>query len=99
MRVAQGLYEGIEIDGEATALITYMRTDGTTLSDDAVAQCRAVIKKDYGDKYLPDAPRIYKSKAKNAQEAHEAIRPTELSRTPASLKSAKSMRNNGSFTI
>jgi DNA topoisomerase I len=86
MRLAQRLYEGIEIDGEATALITYMRTDGTTLSDDALAQCRAVIKKDYGDKYLPDSVRIYKSKAKNAQEAHEAIRPTELSRTPASLK-------------
>jgi DNA topoisomerase-1 len=55
MRLAQRLYEGIEIDGEATALITYMRTDGTTLSDDALAQCRAVIKKDYGDKYLPDS--------------------------------------------
>lgn len=74
MRVAQGLYE----DG----FITYMRTDGTTLSEDAVAQARSLIKKNYGDKYLPDAPRLYKSKAKNAQEAHEAIRPTDLSVHP-----------------
>lgn len=75
MRVAQNLYE----DG----FITYMRTDGTTLSDDAVKQARGLIQKDYGDKYLPDAPRLYKSKAKNAQEAHEAIRPTDLSVHPA----------------
>src|SRR5690606_32157126 len=67
-------------------LITYMRTDGTTLSDDAVAQCRAVIKEKFGDKYLPDAPRLYKSKAKNAQEAHEAIRPTDLSRHPDQVR-------------
>jgi DNA topoisomerase-1 len=82
MRLAQRLYEGVEIGGETIGLITYMRTDGTTLSDDAVAQCRAQIKGKYGDKYLPDSPRLYKSKAKNAQEAHEAIRPTDLSRTP-----------------
>ncbi|PZQ47441.1 MAG: type I DNA topoisomerase, partial [Micavibrio aeruginosavorus] len=74
MRTAQQLYEA--------GFITYMRTDGTTLSEDAVAQARALIKKDYGDKYLPDAPRLYKSKAKNAQEAHEAIRPTDLSVLP-----------------
>ncbi len=79
MRVAQRLYEA--------GFITYMRTDGTTLSEDAVSQCRSVIKKNYGDKYLPDAPRLYKSKAKNAQEAHEAIRPTDLSRTPDSARS------------
>lgn len=83
MRLAQRLYEGTSEDG---GLITYMRTDGTTLSEDAVNQCRSVIGKDYGDKYLPDAPRLYKSKAKNAQEAHEAIRPTDLTRTPASLR-------------
>lgn len=82
MRLAQRLYEGVEIGGETIGLITYMRTDGTTLSEDAVAQCRSVIREKYGDKYLPDAPRLYKSKAKNAQEAHEAIRPTDLSRTP-----------------
>ncbi len=86
MRLAQRLYEGVEIDGETTGLITYMRTDGTTLSEDAVAECRSVIGKNYGDKYLPDAPRLYKSKAKNAQEAHEAIRPTSIARTPDSLK-------------
>ncbi len=86
MRLAQRLYEGIEIDGETTGLITYMRTDGTTLSEDAVSQCRDMITKEYGGKYLPDAPRLYKSKAKNAQEAHEAIRPTSLARTPESLR-------------
>lgn len=74
MRLAQGLYE----DG----FITYMRTDGTTLSEDAVKQARSLIQKNYGDRYLPDAPRLYKSKAKNAQEAHEAIRPTDLSVAP-----------------
>lgn len=74
MRIAQNLYE----DG----YITYMRTDGTTLSAEAVTQCRSVIKKEYGEKYVPDAPRLYKSKAKNAQEAHEAIRPTDLSVLP-----------------
>lgn len=86
MRLAQRLYEGASIDGENVGLITYMRTDGTTLSEDAVVECRNLIKKDYGDRYLPDAPRLYKSKAKNAQEAHEAIRPTALTRTPASLR-------------
>ena len=83
MRLAQRLYEGNDADG---GFITYMRTDGTTLSEDAVKQCREVIGNDYGGKYLPDAPRLYKSKAKNAQEAHEAIRPTDLTRTPSSLK-------------
>ncbi len=77
MRCAQQLYEA--------GLITYMRTDGTTLSQDAVKQARDLIKKDYGDKYLPDAPRLYKSKAKNAQEAHEAIRPTDLSKLPKTI--------------
>ena len=86
MRLAQRLYEGMELDGETTGLITYMRTDGTTLSEDAVTECRGVITKNYGDKYLPDAPRLYKSKAKNAQEAHEAIRPTSIARTPESLR-------------
>ena len=82
MRLAQQLYEGVDIGGETVGLITYMRTDGTTLSNDAIEQARDLIKKDYGDKYLPNEPRIYKSKAKNAQEAHEAIRPTDLSRLP-----------------
>ncbi|MEM7650593.1 MAG: type I DNA topoisomerase [Pseudomonadota bacterium] len=74
MRTAQGLYEA--------GFITYMRTDGTTLSEDAVKQARGVIKSEYGDNYLPDAPRLFKSKAKNAQEAHEAIRPTDLTKIP-----------------
>ena len=86
MRLAQRLYEGTDIGGETVGLITYMRTDGTTLSDEAVAQARGVIKSRYGDKYLPDAPRLYKSKAKNAQEAHEAIRPTDLTRTPENVR-------------
>ena len=81
MRNAQALYEA--------GFITYMRTDGTTLSEEAVSQARSVIKKDYGDKYLPQAPRLYKSKAKNAQEAHEAIRPTDLSVHPRSAKAPK----------
>ncbi|HEY0900676.1 MAG TPA: type I DNA topoisomerase, partial [Micavibrio sp.] len=86
MRLAQRLYEGVDIDGETVGLITYMRTDGTTLSEDAVKQSRELIKRDYGDRYLPDQPRLYKSKAKNAQEAHEAIRPTDLSRTPDQVR-------------
>ena len=85
MRTAQQLYEGVDIGGETVGLITYMRTDGTTLSDDAISQARSVIKSEYGAKYLPDAPRVYKSKAKNAQEAHEAIRPTDLSRLPKDM--------------
>ena len=86
MRTAQRLYEGIDIGGETVGLITYMRTDGITLSEDAIAQARSEIKRKFGDKYLPDAPRVYKSKAKNAQEAHEAIRPTDLSRHPDDMK-------------
>ncbi len=86
MRTAQRLYEGITIGGETVGLITYMRTDGTTLSQDAVNESRSVIKSKYGDKYLPASPRLYKSKAKNAQEAHEAIRPTSLARTPEEMQ-------------
>ncbi len=86
MRLAQKLYEGVEINGETVGLITYMRTDGTTLSEDAVQQSRSLIQSRYGDRYLPAAPRLYKSKAKNAQEAHEAIRPTDLSRLPEDVR-------------
>ncbi len=82
MRLAQKLYEGIEIDGDTVGLITYMRTDGTNISEEAVQECRNVIGSDYGENYLPPQPRLYKSKAKNAQEAHEAIRPTDVSLTP-----------------
>src|SRR4051812_1314267 len=84
MQIAQGLYEGVEIGGEATGLITYMRTDGITMVPEAVAEARDVIARNYGGKYLPAKPREYTSRAKNAQEAHEAIRPTGFARTPES---------------
>ena len=82
MRTAQRLYEGITIDGETQGLITYMRTDGVQLAPEAISATRDVIGQQYGDNYLPDNPREYKTKAKNAQEAHEAIRPTSLTRLP-----------------
>ena len=82
MQTAQKLYEGVTIDGETVGLITYMRTDSVTLSGDAITGARNLITADYGDKYLPESPRIYKTKSKNAQEAHEAIRPTDLFRRP-----------------
>jgi DNA topoisomerase I len=82
MQVAQKLYEGISIGGETSGLITYMRTDGVQIAPEAVSAARKVIAEDFGDKYVPEKPRFYSSKAKNAQEAHEAIRPTELFRRP-----------------
>lgn len=85
MQIAQKLYEGVDIGGETVGLITYMRTDGVTLSGDAIASIRDMIGNKFGNDYLPKSPRIYKSKAKNAQEAHEAIRPTNISHTPESL--------------
>jgi DNA topoisomerase-1 len=85
MRVAQRLYEGIEIGGETVGLITYMRTDGLDMAPEAVADARRVIGREFGDKYLPGVPRRYTSKAKNAQEAHEAIRPTDMGRLPAQV--------------
>lgn len=86
MQIAQKLYEGIDYKGETLGLITYMRTDGVSLSTDAVESIRNLIKGNFGEKYLPSSPRIYKSKAKNAQEAHEAIRPTDINITPDELK-------------
>src|ERR1051326_1572322 len=86
MRVAQRLYEGIDIGGDSVGLITYMRTDGVQIADEAVAATRRLIESDYGARYLPHAPRRYETKAKNAQEAHEAIRPTDLSRRPRDVK-------------
>ena len=86
MRVAQRLYEGIEIGGEAVGLITYMRTDGVQIAGEAISAARRVIETDYGAKYVPHAPRRYETKAKNAQEAHEAIRPTDLTRRPRDAK-------------
>ena len=87
MRVAQRLYEGVDIGGETIGLITYMRTDGVQIAEEAIAAVRGVIESDYGKNYVPGAPRRYETKAKNAQEAHEAIRPTELSRRPRETKS------------
>lgn len=86
MKIAQRLYEGVDLDGETVGLITYMRTDGVTLSQDAINAGRKLIGEQYGQNYLPAAPRIYKSAAKNAQEAHEAIRPTDLFRRPEHVK-------------
>ncbi|HQT64486.1 MAG: DNA topoisomerase I [Acidocella sp. 20-57-95] len=83
MRTAQQLYEGVEIGGETVGLITYMRTDGVQLAKEAVLAMREQIKSEFGTNYLPGAPREYISKSKNAQEAHEAIRPTDISLTPA----------------
>ena len=88
MQVAQRLYEGVDIDGETVGLITYMRTDGVDIAPEGIAAARNSILKNFGEPYLPSAPREYKIKAKNAQEAHEAIRPTELGRLPSSVRSA-----------
>ncbi|MFZ4761241.1 MAG: type I DNA topoisomerase [Alphaproteobacteria bacterium] len=85
MRLAQTLYEGIQLSGETVGLITYMRTDGVQLSGEAITACREMVAKNYGAPYLPTEPRVYKSQAKNAQEAHEAIRPTAMNRTPDSV--------------
>ena len=83
MKVAQGLYEGVSLGSEGNVgLISYMRTDSVALADDALAELRALIARDYGHKALPDGPQFYKAKSKNAQEAHEAIRPTSAMRTP-----------------
>jgi DNA topoisomerase-1 len=82
MRLAQQLYEGVDIGGETTGLITYMRTDGVQMAREAIAAIRDHVASSYGGNYLPSAPREYQSKIKNAQEAHEAIRPTDVARTP-----------------
>jgi len=85
MRVAQSLYEGADIGGDTVGLITYMRTDSVTLSQQAISGCRELIDADFGEAYLPDTPRVFRTRAKNAQEAHEAVRPTDLMRRPNSL--------------
>ncbi len=85
MQVAQGLYEGVEIGGDTTGLITYMRTDGVTMVGEAISEARSVIADKYGARYVPGSPRAYTSRAANAQEAHEAIRPTSFARTPEEM--------------
>lgn len=89
MRAAQGLYEGVSIPGEGpVGLITYMRTDSTHIAGEAMSAVRSHIKKQFGDKYLPEKPNFFKSTNKDAQEAHEAIRPTDVSRHPDQVKNA-----------
>ena len=85
MQIAQRLYEGIDIGGETVGLITYMRTDGVQIAPEAVPAVRSQIETQYGARYVPEKPRHYSTKAKNAQEAHEAIRPTDVSRTPKDM--------------
>jgi DNA topoisomerase-1 len=85
MRVAQRLYEGIELNGETVGLITYMRTDGVYVANEAIESARQMIGSRFGDAYVPVVPPVYKSRAKNAQEAHEAIRPTDVAREPAQV--------------
>jgi DNA topoisomerase-1 len=86
MQIAQQLYEGIDIGSGTSGLISYMRTDSVSLSNEALEQIRQLIVKRYGQDFCPSSPRVFKTKSKNAQEAHEAIRPTDISRTPESLK-------------
>ncbi|GAB6844682.1 DNA topoisomerase-1 [Methylorubrum rhodinum] len=85
MRVAQKLYEGVDVGGETVGIITYMRTDGVDMAPEAIADARRVIGKEFGDTYVPDVPRKYTVKAKNAQEAHEAVRPTDMGRLPKNV--------------
>jgi DNA topoisomerase-1 len=85
MRAAQDLFEGVDIEGDTVGLITYMRTDSVSLSADAIAEIREVVLKRYGKKALPAEVREYKAKSKNAQEAHEGVRPTSAARTPDSV--------------
>ncbi len=86
MRTAQSLYEGVDIGGQTIGLITYMRTDSVNLANEAVAEIRDYIKDNFAGDYLPSKQPVYKSKSKNAQEAHEAIRPTSILRTPDSIR-------------
>jgi len=100
MQIAQKLYQGIEIEGETIGLITYMRTDGANLSKDAVSDFRNYIEKEIGNEYLPENALNYSGKkAKNAQEAHEAIRPTDIIRTPQSVKKYLSTDQNKLYNL
>ena len=90
MRTAQRLYEGIDIGGETTGLITYMRTDGVDMAGEAIADARRSIETSFGGNYVPESPRVYKTKAKNAQEAHECVRPTSFARSPDKVRGLES---------
>ena len=85
MQLAQRLYEGVDLGGESEGLITYMRTDGVQIVPEAIAAARRLVTRLYGDRYVPSSPREYETKAKNAQEAHEAIRPTDFGKDPESV--------------
>jgi DNA topoisomerase-1 len=85
MQIAQRLYEGVDLAGETVGLITYMRTDGVAISGEAIAAARGLIGGEFGPRYLPGESRVYRSPAKNAQEAHEAIRPTDILRKPGDI--------------
>ncbi len=100
MQIAQKLYQGIEIEGDTVGLITYMRTDGTNLSADAISDFRNFIKKNYGNEYIPEKANNYSGKkAKNAQEAHEAIRPTDINRSPETVKKYLSTDQNKLYNL
>ncbi len=100
MQIAQKLYQGIEIEGDTVGLITYMRTDGTNLSADAISDLRNFIKKSYGNEYIPEKANNYSGKkAKNAQEAHEAIRPTDINRSPETVKKYLSTDQNKLYNL
>jgi DNA topoisomerase-1 len=99
MSVAQQLYEGIDIGGETVGLITYMRTDSVNLAQEAVEEIRAYIKVKFGADNLPKEPRVFKTKSKNAQEAHEAIRPTSVHHEPAAIKSHLSKDQNRLYEL
>jgi len=99
MRIAQDLYEGIEVRGESVGLITYMRTDSLSLADDAVNKIRGEIGNRFGKDYLPDRPNRYESKVANAQEAHEAIRPTDIALTPDSIRRELESRSADHYKI
>ena len=100
MQIAQRLYQGIDIEGDTVGLITYMRTDGTNISKDAILDFRDFIKKTYGNSYLPNDAKNYSGKkAKNAQEAHEAIRPTDITRTPEIMKKFLSTDQNKLYEL
>jgi DNA topoisomerase-1 len=99
MSIAQQLYEGIDIGGETVGLITYMRTDSVNLAQEAVDEIRAYIKDKYGADNVPKDPRVFKTKSKNAQEAHEAIRPTSVNHEPAAIKSHLSKDQNRLYEL
>ena len=100
MQIAQRLYQGIDIEGDTVGLITYIRTDGTNISDDAVTDFRSFILDNYGNEYLPQQILNYTGKkAKNAQEAHEAIRPTDINKSPETLKKYLSTDQNKLYNL